>query len=911
MALRGRRDECAALDALLEGARAGQSGALVVRGEAGGGKTALLEHAVRSARDLNVARATGVESEMKLAFAALHQLCAPMLDRLDRLPVPQREALHTTFGLSAGPAPDRFFVGLAVLSLLSEVAEERPLLCVVDDAQWLDRESAQALAFVARRLRAESVVLLLAEREPGDAFRGLTELVVSGLPDADARALLASVVPGRMDERISDEVLAETRGNPLALLELPRGLTAAQLAGGFGLVGALSLEGSLEEIFLARLEALPADTQRLLLVAAAEPTGDPSVLWRAAERLDMAGAALEPAESAGLIELAGRVRFHHPLVRSAVYGAASPPQRRAVHRALAEATDAQADPDRRAWHLADAAAGPEEDVAAELERAASRAQARGGLAVAAAFLERAAALTPEPSRRARRALAAAQTTFAAGGLDDALALLATARTGAAGPQRARVDLLRAQIAFASRRGADAPVLLLRAARELEAFDAGLARATHMEALLAAMLAGGLARAGVAEVSAAVLAGPPPPSPPGPADLLLEGLAIRFTGGYPEGVSIVKEALSAFRREPALPPQEARWLFFAAWAASDLWDDETAMLLSARELELARDTGALAIMPIVLSACSVIHAMSGELAAAASLLDELQAVTEATGIAVAPYGAIWLAAVRGREAEATELLEATAEDAVARGEGHAVYQAGLVKAVLYNGLGRYEAAVAAIRQADERFDGMDSATAAAELVEAAARCGQLQLAERALARVKETARASATEWGLGMEARSAALLSDGDAAERLYREAIVRLGRTRIRVQLARAHLLYGEWLRRERRRLEAREQLRTALEMFNAMGVEAFAGRAERELRATGERVRKRSLEPRYELTAQEAQIARLARDGLSNAEIGERLFISQHTVAYHLRKVFSKLGISSRNQLGRVLPHRVETGVA
>jgi DNA-binding CsgD family transcriptional regulator len=909
LAPRGRRDECAVLDALLEGARTGESGALVVRGEAGVGKTALLEYAIRSARDLDVTRAMGIESEMKLAFAALHQLCAPRLDRLDRLPVPQREALQTAFGLNAGPAPDRFFVGLAVLSLLSEVAEERPLVCVLDDAQWLDSESAHVLAFVARRLRAESVVLLLAEREPSDAFRGLAELVVGGLRDADARALLASVIPGRMDERIVDEVLAETRGNPLALLELPRGLTAAQLAGGFGLVGALSLQGRIEESFVARLEALPEDTQRRLLVAAAEPTGDPGVVSRAAQRLDIAGAALEPAESAGLIDVGGRVRFRHPLVRSAVYRAASPAQRRGVHRALAEATNAQADPDRRAWHLAEAAAGPEEDVAFELERAAGRAQARGGLAAAAAFLERAAALTPAESRRARRALAAAQVKFEAGALDDALALLATARTGAAGPQRARADLLRARIAFASRRGGDAPRLLLRAARELEACDADLARATYMEALLAAMLAGGLARAGAAEVSEVALAGPPPPSPARPSDLLLQGLAIRFTRSYAEGVSIVKEALRAFHRQRALPPQEARWLFFAAWAASDLWDDEAATLLSTRELELARDAGALAVMPIALSARSVIHAMSGELAAAASLLDELRVVTEATGIAVAPYGAIWLAALRGREVEAAELLEATANDAVARGEGHALYQAGLAKAVLYNGLGRYEAALAAIRQADDRFDGMDSATAAAELVEAAARCGERELATRALARVAQTARASATEWALGMEARSAALLCDGDAAEGLYREAIVRLGRTRIRVQLARAHLLYGEWLRREHRRLEARGQLRAALEMFNAMGVEAFAGRAERELGATGERVRRRSVELRYELTAQEAQVARLARDGLSNAEIGERLFISRHTVAYHLRKVFSKLGITSRNQLARVLPHSVETG--
>jgi DNA-binding CsgD family transcriptional regulator len=903
--LRARGDERAVLDGVLDGARAGRSGTLVIRGEEGIGKTALLEHAIRSASDLRVLRVAGCESEMELAYAALHHLCAPLLDRLEWLPGPQRDALATTFGLSAGAVPDRFLVGLATLSLLSEAEDERPLLCVIDDAQWLDRASAQALAFVARRLVAESVVVLFAVREPSHEFAGLPELVVEALGDADARELLASAIPGLRDQRVTDQLVAEARGNPLALVELPRGLSAAQLAGGLGRPRALSPRGWIEDSFLKRLELLPQDTQRLLLVAAAEPTGDLALTWRAGERLGVTATALEAAESAGLIEVGARVRFLHPLVRSVAYRAATARERWQAHDALAQATDAEADPDRRAWHLAGAATGPDEDVARDLERAAGRAQSRGGLAAAAAFLGRAATLTPEPWRSAQRALAAAQTSYQAGALDDALALLDTAETGAAGDrQPARVQLLRAQIAFASRRGSEAPALLMKAARELESVDAGLARATYMEALLAAMLAGGLARAcGVVEVSEAALAGPPPPAPPRPPDLLLEGLAVRFTAGYAAGASIVKEALSAFRRETVLPPQEAGWLFLAAWAASDLWDDETATLLSARQLELARDAGALTAMPIVLSARSVIHVMCGELAAAAALLDELRAVTDATGIAIAPYGAIWLAALRGREVEAMELLEATVSDALTRGEGHAMYMTGLVKAVLYNGLGRYNAALAALGEADEHLDGMDSATAAAELVEAAARCGQLELAGRALGRIAETARASGTEWALGMEARSDALLSDGDAAERLYREAIERLGRTRIRVQLARAHLVYGEWLRRERRRLDARKQLRIALEMFTAIGAEAFAGRAERELAATGERVRKHSVGMTDELTAQEAQVARLARDGLSNADIGARLIISQHTVAYHLRKVFSKLGIASRSQLAGVLP--------
>ena len=537
------------LDWLLDGARAGRSAALVLEGEAGVGKTALVDYAIASASDLRVLRAVGVESEMELAFAALHQLCAPALDRLECLPVPQRDALLTTFGLRAGAVPDRFFVGLAVLGLLSDAAEERPLLCVVDDAQWLDRASAQALAFVARRMLAEPVVMLFAAREQSDLFAGLPELVVEGLGDADARGLLVSVIPGRLDEQVADALLADARGNPLALLELPRGVSTTQLAGGFGLPAALSLSGRIEESFQQQLDALPEDTRRLLLVAAAEPTGDPTLLWHAAERLGITGRVLKPAELAGLIEVDGRVRFRHPLVRSAVYRAANPKERRLVHRALAEATDAQLDPDRRAWHLAEAAAGPDEDVAAELERAAGRAQARGGLAAAAAFLERAAALTPEPSRHAERALAAAQKKYEGGALDDALALLSNSETGAVDDLlRGRVALLRAQIVFASRRGSDAPPLLLRAAGELESVDANLARATYLEAFSAALSAGRLARGGgVVEVAEAVRAGSPAPQRARPSDLLMYGLAIRFTKGYSAGAPTLREALSAFRR----------------------------------------------------------------------------------------------------------------------------------------------------------------------------------------------------------------------------------------------------------------------------------------------------------------------------------------------------------------------------
>jgi DNA-binding CsgD family transcriptional regulator/tetratricopeptide (TPR) repeat protein len=912
LVLRGRRDECAVLDVLLDGARNGQSGVLVLRGEAGVGKTALVEYAIESAAGLTVLQAAGCEAEMELAFAALHQLCAPLLDRLGGLPGPQRDALATTFGLAAGAVPDRFFVGLAVLGLLSGAAEERPLLCVIDDAQWLDRASAQALAFAARRMLAEPVAVLFAAREPSDLLAVLPELVVGELGDADARAMLALVIPGRLDERIADQLLAETRGNPLALLELPRGLGAAQLAGGFGLPGALSLQGRIEESFLARLKALSGDAQRLLQVAAAEPTGDPGLLWRAVERLGIIGSALESARSTGLIEIDGRVRFRHPLVRSAAYRTATPDERRLVHRALADATDAQTDPDRRAWHLAEAAAGPDEDVAAELERAAGRAQARGGLAAAAAFLERAVTLTRAPSRRAQRALAAAQTTFEAGALDEALALLGTAEAGAVDDaERARVHLLRAQIAFASKRGSDAPQLLLRAGRELEAIDPKLARATYLEALSAAMFAGRLASGGGAvEISEAALAGPQPPAAPLPSDLLLEGLAVRFTAGYAAGAPILREALRAFGRDTVLPPEEARWLWFASWIALYLFDDEAWMVFSTRHLELVREAAALTALPFVLTDRSCVYAFHGELGEAASCEEELRAATEATGIAPVPYGALAIAALRGREAEFSQLIQIPVKEAQARGEGLTLTISELLTGTLYNGLGRYDAALAGVGQPERYSEESAAMWGLIELIEAAVRSGQPQLARHPLELFAQTTRAAGTDWALGLEARCRALLShNASEADGLYREAIERLRRTRVRVELARAHLLYGEWLRRERRRVDAREQLRTAFEMFNAMGIEGFAARAEHELLATGERVRTRTVETGDELTAQEAQVARLARDGLSNAEIGARLFISQHTVAYHLRKVFSKLDITSRNQLRRVLPESVSVG--
>ena len=919
----GRRSECETLDRLLEGARAGRSGALVLRGEPGIGKTALLEYAIDSAADLDIARAVGFESEMELAYAALHQLCAPMLDRLERLPAPQRDALGTAFGLSSGTTPDRFLVSLAVLSLLSEAAETQPLLCVIDDAQWLDRESATALTFVARRLLAEPIAMLFATREPIEELRGLRELMVGGLPDSDARALLDFAVRGPLDDRVRDRIIAETGGNPLALLELPRGLASAELAGGFVQPGALPLPHQIEESFLRRLEALPEEARLLLLVAAAEPVGDPALLWRAAGQLGFAPEALAPAVAAELLHVGTRVRFRHALVRSAVYRAASPADRRRAHKALAEVTEPGVDPDRRAWHRAEAAAGPDEEVASELERSADRAQARGGLAASAAFLERAVGLTLDPALRAQRALAAARAKFAAAAIDTAAELLGIAEEGPLGQlERARLERLRAQIAFARTGLADipgltvspdAPALLLDAAKRLEPLDVELARETYLDALMTVMSAespsggGGLAAAAEAAREA----------PPGqrPVDVLLDGLVTRFTEPYAAALPALRQALDAVTGTDGRPDDSLRWLWLVCPVtpeplAPELWDDETWHELATRAVTLARETGALTLLPNALTGRATVHVLAGEFDAASALIDEAYAITDATGSAPLRSPSLVLAAWRGQEAAALRMIAADIRDATARRLDRPIRIAHWATAVLYNGLGRYVDALPAAQRACGSEQLGVFGFALSELVEAAARSHDREVASNALRRLADRTRASGTDWALGIEARSRALLDEAGDAESLYREAIERLEHTRVRVELARARLLYGEWLRRRRRRLEARDQLRTAHETFTTMGAEAFAGRAARELLATGERARKRSVETRNDLTAQELQVARLARDGLSNPEIGARLFISPRTVEYHLRKVFTKLQIGSRIELKEALPSERQTAL-
>ena len=913
-ALLDRERERAALDGLLADLRSGRGSALVVRGEAGVGKSALLEYVVGAAAGMRVARAVGVESEMELAFAGVHQLCVPLLGRLEDLPGPQRDALGVAFGLRAGGAPDRFMVGLAVLTLLAEVAEERPLLCVVDDAQWLDQASAQVLAFAARRLLAEPVGVIFAAREPGEAFGGLAGLEVRGLPDQDARVLLASVVRVRLDEQVWDRIVAETDGNPLALLELPRGLSPAQLAGGFGLVGAQAVPARIEEGFRERLAALPAGTRSLMLVAAAEPVGDPVLVLRAAGRLGIAASAAVAASAGGLLEIGARVRFRHPLVRSAVYSSASVPERRAAHRALAGVTDPGRDPDRRAWHLAAAAPGPDEGVAAELERSAGRAQARGGMAAAAAFLRRAVDLTGEPARRAERALVAAQASVLVGAFDAAAELLAMA---AAGPldelQQARVSLLRGQIAFASSMGSDAPALLVKAAQQLEPLDAALARQTYLDAWAAALLAGQFASAGsLHEVARAARSAPPPAGASRLSDLLLDGLAVLVTEGRARAAPLLRQAARVFAEDEITLEEGLRYAWLAADVAVTVWDEEYWRAIVARQLQSVREADLLVDLPIWVQGVAVSEILRGDFAAAASLIAEAEAeaIAAATGSGFARYAAVCLAGLRGAETEAAPLIEAVITDSRAAGQGLGVQWSQWVSAVLDNSLGRYEQARAEAQQAAEQAPELIiSMWALPELIEAASRSGQTALAAGALGRLAEATGTGQSDWGHGIYARCRALLSDGQDAEGSYREAVGRLSRTGLRPELARAHLLYGEWLRREGRRADARAQLRTAHEMFAVIGMEAFAERARRELLATGETVRKRTAGTRDQLTPQEAQIAGLARAGLSNQEIGAQLFLSTRTVEWHLSKVFAKLEISSRRQLRQALPDRASAG--
>ncbi|MBD5788306.1 AAA family ATPase [Cellulosimicrobium terreum] len=909
--LLGRRRECDELARLVATVRSGRSAALVLSGEAGVGKSALLDHLGENALDCHVVRASGVESEMELVFAGLHQVCAPFLDLLDRLPGPQAAVLRIAFGYEGGDVPDRFFVGLATLSLLSEATGDRPIVCLVDDTQWLDRASVQVLAFVARRLGAEAVAMVFGRRASqtdGD-LAGLPELVVEGLADQPARALLRSVVAGLLDEQVLDRIVAETRGNPLALVELTRGLRADELTGGVGPTDGRALPSRVEASFERRVAALPDDVRSLLLLAAAEQSGDPVLLWRAAAHLGIEGT--DPDSSDDLLVVRERVLFRHPLARSATYRSASPAARRAAHTALAEVTDRATDPDRWAWHLAAATPGPDEEVAVELERGAVRARARGGVAASAAFLRRSTMLTPDRAARAARALRAAEASLEAGAFDATDDMLVAATTGPLDElQRARVDLVRADAAYSRSRGADGPALMLGAARTLERLDPALARSTYLGAWSAALFAGPLASpgSGLVDVSRAALSAPPAPGPTRPYDVVLEGLSLAMTQGRGAAAPVLRRAVAAYLGDGVTPEEILRFGWLAAAAASMVWDLGSCVTLASRAVQLARRTGALGILAVDLNVLVQQTCLVGDLDSASALVEEAAAVTSATGSQVAPFGAILYLGMRGREAEAMPLLQASERRAHEWGQGVTVQHARWSTAVLYNAQGRHaEAFDAALAAFDDTPELFVSLRAAPELIEAAVKTGRTDEAHRTLDRVIDATQAGGTVLAQGVEARCRAMLAEADTVagadvDALYREAVDLLGRTPARPELARAHLSYGEWLRRAGRTDDARGQLGAAHDLFVASRMEGYEDRARRALGGLGVRVRGRRTEVLEGLTAHEAEIARLAATGSSNTEIGTKLFVSPRTVEWHLHKVFLKLGISSRKELAAAL---------
>jgi DNA-binding CsgD family transcriptional regulator len=905
--LLGRAREQEVLDDLLAQARGGHGAVLVIRGEAGVGKTRLLSHCAEHGLDFQLRRTAGVQTEMQLPFASLHQLCRPILDRVGSIPPPQAGALSVALGLIEGETPDPFLVSLAALSLLSESASQQPMLCLVDDAQWVDSASGQAFAFVARRLLADSIAMVFAVREPtaNRELDGLPELRLEGLAEDDASALLRTVIPGRLDPRVRDRLLTETRGNPLALLELPRRLSSTQLPGAFVVRDERELPERIEDAFLARLEALSREARLLLLLAAAEPADDPLLVWRAADRLGIDASAAEATESEGLLSVDSGVRFRHPLVRSAIYRAASPQDRRAVHLALAESIDPVTEPDRRAWHLAAATIAPDEAVALELERSAGRARARGGLSAAAAFLRRSVELTADRTARAERALAAAQASLHAGEFESALHVLQTADGFAVDElHRARADLVHAQIVSASGALDEVPALLLAAAERLEPLDPVLAREAYLDAWGAALFAGDRAGADMREVSRVVRSRRLFRDDQRGSDLLLHAMSVLMTDGRQAAAPVIRHALREFLVEDLPVDRGMRWSVIASAAALEVWDIESRNAITMRQLQRARDAGALTPLAFGLNGAAIAMAMTGRFEAALRLCAEASAVNQAIGIRVPPFGAMLLAALRGRESPAFTLLDEATRKAEESGSGFGLQWAHWTGALLLNGLRRYDEALDAAQRAWDAWpDWFVSIFASAELIEAAARLGRPHRAAESLERLRASASVGATEWAVGISERSTALLSEAAEAEPHYVSAIRSLGATPLHPELARTHLVYGEWLRREGRRVDAREQLRIAHAMFTDLGAEGFAERARDELLATGETVRKRSQAHHEELTPQEAHVARLAADGRTNAEIGATLYLSPRTVEWHLKKVFLKLQINSRRALRSSLP--------
>ncbi|HTY31770.1 AAA family ATPase [Mycobacterium sp.] len=901
----GRQTECAALDGLLERVRGGRSAVLVLRGEAGIGKTALLRYVADRATGFQVARCMGVESEMELAFTGLHDVCAPQLSHVDALIEPQREALGVALGLKSGEPPEPFLVAVAALNLFAVAGEARPLLCVVDDVQWLDHASAQVLGFVARRLLAEPVALVFAARTSAgdDSLAGLPDLRLSGLAEPSARALLASVSTALLDESVRHRIMEEAHGNPLALLELG----SVDFAGGFAMPDAVDVPRRIQDQYLTRLRGLPEQTQRLMLVAAADPVGDPGLLQRAAHVLGLDIEAAEPAAEAGLLDLGAAVRFRHPLLRSAVYRGADTQERRAAHAALAEASDPGLDPDRQAWHRAYAAGAADEEVAAELIGSAGRAARRGGVAAAAAFWERAVALTPDPARRAERALAAAEAKFAAGNLVAAQDLLSAADVGAFDELgRARVELMRARIAFKLNRGADAPALLLHTAHRLRPLDDDLTRQTLLEALLAAVYVGQLASGGgLREVARSAKAAPFGPDPLPHPQLMLRGLAVRVIDGYSAAVPLLKEALRQYLSDPA----ELDMLCHSyTFVATDLWDGDAWLEIARRQMQLARPTGTLSRVVEALSVLALVSIHEGDLTRAEALIAEEEHIQLGITQPLISYSKVLLAAWRGDPERALDLMNQMAASGSDRGEGLALVGVEYATAVLYNGLADYEPALEAAHRASSADTLGIPDWALYELVEAAVKSGQPSHGSAACDRLSQIAEASGAEWARGTATLARALMADAGGAEEaddLYREAIELFGRTRMASALPRARLCYGEWLRSNNRASEASTQLRAAFDTFTAMGAKGFAERARRELEANGEKVRASRRDPSADLTPQEHQIAQLARTRRTNAEIGALVFLGVRTVEWHLHNIFAKLGIGARYELDAALSGR------
>jgi DNA-binding CsgD family transcriptional regulator len=913
-----RTAETGALEGVQAAVRDGLSGVLVLRGEAGVGKSALLDWAAEQAGDMQVARVAGAEAEMDMGFAGLHQLLVPFMAGLEGLPAPQQQALKSAFGLVAGPPPDRFLVGLAALTVLTDAAAARPVLCLIDDVQWLDRVSIEVLGFVARRLYADRVGMVFAARQGEEQaliLAGLPELTVGGLAEEAARELLARSAGTEVDRQVGWRIVADTAGNPLALVELAAELTAAELSGTEPLDWPLRFRGRLEELYRSRMRALPGGTQTLMLLAAADPTGEPALIWNAARNLGVDPGAAEAAGAERLVSWEPRVRFRHPLIRSAAYYAFPAAERRGAHQALAMVTDPEADPDRRAWHLAEAADGPDEQVAAELERSADRARGRGGWGSGAAFLERAAALTPDEEHRARRMLAAAENRLAAGEAPAARALL-----GLAAPRladvlaRARARRLEGQSLYAAGQMPEATSVLLDAARMVQPFETRLARDTLLDAWGAAQFSG-QPGAGMAEFLRAVRSVPEmADSGATVADPLLDGFAAVGERRYEAGAALLRRAIKPLFAGQSMADDALPHLMAMAMAAGMLYDDSARYQMERRWVGELRDRGAIAALLPALGIQMSNQIEEGRFADAETTLAEARSLSEATGyrayLRAYARAELWALALRGRESDARPLAARLLREFAERGNRYEVLRVQGAMAMLELGLGNY---TDALRSALDALPGQNvlGFRQVAEVVEAGTRCEEHESAAAALKAFTPWALASGTDLALGLLARSRALLAADSQAEAEYRLAIDHLRRCRLVPELARAHQVYGEWLRRQRRRRDARDQLRRAFELFDKMGLTAFAGRARTELRATGEQARASTpggLGSPGVLTAQEAQIARLAAERLSNREIAGRLFISASTVEYHLRKVFRKLGVTSRVQLARAFSEHEQT---